>query len=172
MTKLKVILFCLLLGAVSLGCAGLSQMSRVSYVMMTMADYKYTAESSSLVTNAKKLLIQNGYDVRDVNDFIYEGSNWAGGDLGFKVYRNLVTEWRGSGNDKRRYFLYTNVFSNGKHSAYFYYETPATEGKVISKTANGITGERDYDLEYQLLKSVDPDAWTEKEEARQTSIIK
>ena len=172
MTKLKVILFCLLLGVAALGCSTLSQLSHISYTTMTMADYRYTAETSNLISNAKKLLSQNGYNVRDVSDFMAEGSNWAGGELSFKIYRYLTTEWFGSGNAKRRYFLYINEFSNGKHSAYLFYETPETEGKVISQTSNGITGERDYDMEYQLLRAVDPDAWASKEQSRQTSLFK
>ena len=172
MTKMKMILFCLLLGVASIGCSGLSQLSHISYTTVTMADYKYTTETSNLISNAKKLLIQNGYNVRDVSEFIAEGHNWAGGELSFKIHRYLKTEWLGSGNAKRRYFLYINEFSNGKHSAYFFYETPETEGKVISKTSNGITGERDYDLEYQLLRAVDPDAWASAEQSRQTSLFR
>ena len=172
MTKGKMILFCLLLGAASIACSSLSQLSHITYTTMTMADYKYTSETSNLISNAKKLLIQNGYDVRDVSEFIAEGQNWAGGELSFKIHRYLSTAWRGSDNTKRRYFLYINEFSNGKHGAYFFYETPATEGKVISNTSNGITGERDYDLEYQLLRTVDPDAWTSAEQSRQNSLFK
>ncbi len=135
------ILFC-----ASLGCSSIKKAYyKDQYISGQMSSYAYTADFNRLWNEARTLLFESGYMVRD------SGNGY-----------NVETEWGWiDNNTKRRYLLngYTNA--DGTSSIQFNY---VEETYNPGSTPYQETG-RDYTMEYRLLQRVDYNKWVEVENA-------
>lgn len=128
-------LLLLALGALTLlGCGALRAASaRQGHINAQLQDYTYEKSLSDVWPEARAILFESGYQVRD---------NDAGS-------RTLETEWtRSEGGTVVRYLVQGNEVDANKSQVRFTRQ---------AKTKDGSTGGgRDFDLEWRLVQRVEP----------------
>lgn len=146
MTKHIIIAFLFLLFCSSLGCTSIKKAYyKDEYISSQMQNYSHTTNFIKLWSEARTILFESGFIVRD------SGNGY-----------NVETEW-GHINDytRRRYLLVGYTNSDGTGSIQFNYVEETRHEGVRPSQENG----RDYEMEYELLRRVDYNKWTEIDRA-------
>lgn len=146
MTKRLIIAFLMLLLCASLGCTSMKKAYyRDQYIGGQMQSYSHTTDFTRLWSEARTMLFEAGYAVRD------SGNGY-----------NVETEWgRVDNNTMRRYLLVGYVNEDGTSSIQFnYVEETRNEGVRPTQKSS-----RDYEMEFELLRRVNYNQWLEIERA-------
>lgn len=130
-----------------MGCSTLRHASyKENYIHQQLDSYTYNTSIDNLWSAARSLLFQKGFYVR-------------GGGRGYV----METEWGvyDTNNTYRRYLVTGYYYNDGSSAIHFdYYEETHPDG-FSPYASSG----RDYDMEYELLRRVDSQAWSNLERA-------
>ncbi|MCL2325637.1 MAG: hypothetical protein FWC40_03965 [Proteobacteria bacterium] len=119
----------------SLGCAGARHAQyKNRYILSQVEDYVYTAEFARVWAEARALLFTHGYQVRD------SGGGYV-----------IETEWGRVGSNARRRYLVAGYVNNDGTSTVRFNFHEDSDGYATSG--------RDYNLEKELIRRVEPQSW-------------
>jgi len=122
------------------GCGAIRAASaRESYIDGRAQDYVYNRPLDQVWGVARTMLFEQGYTVRDTG----EGGTFA-----------AETEWKQQGNQRSRYLMTGMSVDAGRSRVQFTLaEESLRDGNWYNDGAN-----RDNDIEFELIKRVEPDA--------------
>ncbi len=131
MRRLMIFLsFALLMLSIS-GCASMrANSARQAYIHSATKSYVYKASLESIFPEARKILFEYGYQVRDSND------------------NSLETEWARDQTTERRYLVTATKVKTG-------YSLQFTLSEMRERSTSATTS-RDLDVEWVLIQRLDP----------------
>ena len=113
------------------GCASMRASSaRQAYIHSATEAYIHKASLESIFPEARKILFEYGYQVRDSND------------------NSLETEWAHDGTTERRYLVTATKVNNG-------YRLQFTLSEMRERSTTATTS-RDLDVEWVMIQRLDP----------------
>jgi hypothetical protein len=113
------------------GCASMrANSARQAYIHSATKSYVHKASLESIFPEARKILFEYGYQVRDSND------------------NSLETEWARDDATERRYLVTATKVKTG-------YSLQFTLSEIHERSTNTSTS-RDLDVEWVLIQRVDP----------------
>ncbi len=113
------------------GCASMRASSaRQAYIHSVTRSYVHKASLESIFPEARKILFEYGYQVRDSND------------------NTLETEWAQDGTTERRYLVTATKVKTG-------YSLQFTMSEMRERSSSADTS-RDLDVEWVLIQRLDP----------------
>lgn len=131
MRPLMIVLTVLFAFAIS-GCASIrANSARQAYIHDATAKYIHKRSLETVFPEARKILFEYGYQVRDSND------------------NSLETEWGTSGSSEIRYLVTATKVTGG-------YKVQFTKNEVRGERSTQQSTARDLDMEWVLIERVDP----------------
>ena len=131
--------------ATTMGCASMRYASaKDSYITKQVQSYTFSSDINNVMAQAKALLYSSGYAVRpSMNPYSIE-TEWG-----------IVEE-----HTMRQYLVTATAVGNGTTIRFDYVENTHNPGYKPA-TQRG----RDYVMEYELIKRLEPDKWSAIEQA-------
>ncbi|MBQ1926946.1 MAG: hypothetical protein II767_10280 [Proteobacteria bacterium] len=146
--KIRYFLMCLLLFVMcaASGCASLRYTAaHDQYITKEMKNYTFTTDFAKVWATARQLLFSSGYVVRD------SGNGYT-----------VETEWGAINETTMRRYLVTGYVNPDNTSSVHFDYVDQSHGYGAAPT---MSSERDYVMEYELVKRVEHDRWVEIEQA-------
>ena len=129
------------------GCASLLRASyKDDYIQSQLESYVYNEDFGLVWGQARSLLFERGYQVRDAREGRFLETDWL---------------WTDTTQNERRRYMVSGFGSSQGFAVQFQYVRELHNPGVAPYTEN----RRDYDLEYVLLKRVNKRAWQSIETA-------
>ena len=136
--------------SLSMGCAALRQASyKEDYIHQQMQNYAYHTSMDNLWSAARTLLFKHGYYVREGRHGYQMETDWAIGDRSTVLRRYLVTGYQNADGSNSIHFDYYEEIQNPGNPPY-------------------TRSDRDYELEYELLRMIDSQSWAQVENAAES----